>query len=509
MHFYCSMRPLEIFIIDDSKADLDLMKYALERHQLAPNVVGFQNPDDCYKIIEKGAKPNMIFFDYKLPGTNGIECARKCRDLGWKGAGILTTAVFTDKIKSESFESKAIDERVVKTELCDKLPAKETLDKIIESGKCTEPLVVGIYGAGDQGKGIGYECMSLKNARGINCVSKIKYFSHFWNSEECREYLRTLPDGHRDYERNKEICCATLEEFFGSPKIDLLFITTGMHKKLEKWRENADKLTREQISGPLLEGSVPKIKRFIEEIKKYDFKGLGIVLTNVPEVHLMHIYNEIPLSHGNMTAVSGDYNRLRIAYRYLDRKNISDHVKGDVEFDDINFPMTGMHGGEIPLLSQGYVARGDTRIPLTEINTDILDPEKRIALEKAVAERTRPYGLRAARFENVHGTVAKDTVESQAELIKSISSFRPFYGGHIINLREVTGNKKDTLLGVTTLLLQIDRSEAPILMRPHIEGWPPYCKEEIAAQIREQNRLYEKYCRKALKLSFERLLPFL
>src|SRR3989338_3889131 len=502
MHFYCAMNPLEICILDDDKNDLQLMKRSLESHSLKPEIEAFQEPEQCYNHIRKARMPAIIYFDYKMPSKNGIECARVCRELGWDGVAILTTGKalsagkFPKDIDLEAWESEVIDCKVAKDQLCKNESAQKALEDILKSGKCAQPLVVGIYGAGDQGRGIGSKLVSLKNARGMDCVSSIKYFSHFWEADDEAFFTEYLPDGHMDHERKKEICCKKIDEFFGQPKIDVLFITTGTYKRLEKWnRREAYKLSRAEIKRPLLEGSVHKIKRLMREIEEHDFQGICNMITNVPEIHLLHFYRKNYLRYAyTMTHVSADLDRLKTAYRALDSSNIERAFGPNVGIKEINFPMTGEHGGEIPLLKEGYITRAGRTITLPEINPEIADLEKRFDLEREVAKRSRTYGMRAATYESIYGSVAEGTIEAAAEFVRKLASFaQSFYGSHIIQASRITGSFKDKFFGLKKQKIGIDYRDSRINCSDFIESPPEQWKGEVLQQIVEQDKLYGEF----------------
>ncbi len=71
------MMPLNVFYLDDEPDLLESFKDSFETNCV--KVTTFQKPEDCLSAIQKKS-PDLLFLDFRLPGSTGDELAREISD---------------------------------------------------------------------------------------------------------------------------------------------------------------------------------------------------------------------------------------------------------------------------------------------------------------------------------------------------------------------------------------------------------------------------------------------
>ena len=69
----------KILIVDDESAIRDMLRVALEMAEY--HVMEASNAQDAHSIIID-EKPDLILLDWMMPGTSGLELARRLKQIG-------------------------------------------------------------------------------------------------------------------------------------------------------------------------------------------------------------------------------------------------------------------------------------------------------------------------------------------------------------------------------------------------------------------------------------------
>ncbi|PJI06696.1 MULTISPECIES: LytR/AlgR family response regulator transcription factor [Clostridium] len=100
------MNSIKCILIEDELPAMDELKFILEKYNEIEIVGTAENSNDGIDII-KCLKPEAVFLDINIPTCNGINLAKKIKDVNSKIAVIFVTAY--DKYAVDAFEIMALD----------------------------------------------------------------------------------------------------------------------------------------------------------------------------------------------------------------------------------------------------------------------------------------------------------------------------------------------------------------------------------------------------------------
>lgn len=77
-----SMRPFEILLIEDSEADVDLVREALENLNVSSRLSNVSDGDEAMRYLKRldVSRPDLILLDLNLPRKDGRECLKEIRN---------------------------------------------------------------------------------------------------------------------------------------------------------------------------------------------------------------------------------------------------------------------------------------------------------------------------------------------------------------------------------------------------------------------------------------------
>jgi Response regulator of the LytR/AlgR family len=134
---------LRVVIADDNEGMRLVLRKAVEKagHQVVGEAA---NGEEAVTVVE-AAKPDVLFIDVEMPGTDGVEAARRIQDLNPRVAIVFATA--HEEYRKEAFEVYAYDylmkpfaiERIAETlDRLDQQQQGDVLPPLLE--KKAEPL---------------------------------------------------------------------------------------------------------------------------------------------------------------------------------------------------------------------------------------------------------------------------------------------------------------------------------------------------------------------------------
>lgn len=118
------VRRIEILLIEDNEADIDLTKEAIKEFKILNNLHVVKNGEDALKFIYKEGeysqkpRPDLILLDLNLPKVNGLEVLedmKKHEDLRSIPVVVLTTSsaeediVKSYKLQASCYIKKPLD----------------------------------------------------------------------------------------------------------------------------------------------------------------------------------------------------------------------------------------------------------------------------------------------------------------------------------------------------------------------------------------------------------------
>ncbi|MCZ7582255.1 MAG: response regulator [Deltaproteobacteria bacterium] len=97
------MAPLSVLIIDDNEVDAELLHQIVERH--APGAQVTWVWDGLEALVRVGLeKPHLVFLDYMMPKTDGMDFLRSIRTLdALKGTRICVVSAFVEPGNRQQF----------------------------------------------------------------------------------------------------------------------------------------------------------------------------------------------------------------------------------------------------------------------------------------------------------------------------------------------------------------------------------------------------------------------
>jgi diguanylate cyclase (GGDEF)-like protein len=105
-----SMQTLNVLAIDDNPNDLLLLRRKLERlGQWTVEFKGHNNIDDAQKALAAGADADVVFMDYHLGATDGVEGIQRLRSAGIRLPLVLLTGQGDERLAARSRRSGADD----------------------------------------------------------------------------------------------------------------------------------------------------------------------------------------------------------------------------------------------------------------------------------------------------------------------------------------------------------------------------------------------------------------
>ncbi len=99
---------MKIYLVDDSKVDLVRLERYVKQFAaesgMPVEIIGFLNPDAFLESYEKDEeKPYLVFMDIFMEGMNGIETAKRIREIAGKESRLIFTTSSADHAM-EAFE---------------------------------------------------------------------------------------------------------------------------------------------------------------------------------------------------------------------------------------------------------------------------------------------------------------------------------------------------------------------------------------------------------------------
>ncbi|MFN4122843.1 MAG: response regulator [Flavobacteriales bacterium] len=100
--------PLNILLVDDDEIDIMAFQRALKKTGIDIKLCSASNAEQCLEIL-KNKSYDCIFFDYQLPGTDGLTLLKKVRAIGIAAPIAVLTSQGDEKIAVEMMKAGAFD----------------------------------------------------------------------------------------------------------------------------------------------------------------------------------------------------------------------------------------------------------------------------------------------------------------------------------------------------------------------------------------------------------------
>ena len=506
-------RPL-FAILDDDSNDCYLMRRALKKHCLKPDVESFEKKDYFFNWLKTNV-PTAVFVDLwierkKDPFDNGVHAIQSFRqDPKQTGSAILLTGGAIEQARSAAAGTPYADEILEKMPFTEDKLCTTTIDKLIAKRLFSQPLNVGVYGMGALGKRVVSECFSTFTQSGKPCVSKVRAISSFWNTCEGEPYYDNLPIimgrqiGFNDDRLERFL---DLDGVFN--ELDVLIITTGPYMKSSKGFDPNEIIDRQELIPLLLKGAADKVDYAYNEMMRQNWEnGLVLMMTNPVGLLLYRGYKLYPEIKARLTSITPDGQRIRTELYGLQQEELKKIMGKDVNEAYINgVDIFGDHGREFGLLDQCYLQRGNTgeKYPLEIFNESFANPEYRFEKEKLIAEISRSKGLLTVKAEKIMGWPSEDTRLPIKETLRDLATYQMFprHSMHCLYELSSSGTKRHGIKGYIQAPVRIDYKNWTVNHRTdysseRLNRW----SEDILSQLEGQFRLYHRhYSRGGLKI---------
>ncbi len=63
---------IQIWVIDDSKADHELMRIAFKKYMDVEQIKSFYSSEEAVQALEQGERPSLVLLDLNMPGLGGM-----------------------------------------------------------------------------------------------------------------------------------------------------------------------------------------------------------------------------------------------------------------------------------------------------------------------------------------------------------------------------------------------------------------------------------------------------
>jgi signal transduction histidine kinase/DNA-binding response OmpR family regulator len=119
--------PIKILLVDDDEIDIMAFRRALKKTAIEHEFFTAMNAEQCLEILTAHSF-DCIFFDYQLPGTDGLSLLKKVRSAGINSPVAVLTSQGDEKIAVEMMKAGAFD-YFPKDEV-----SADTLSRIVRQG---------------------------------------------------------------------------------------------------------------------------------------------------------------------------------------------------------------------------------------------------------------------------------------------------------------------------------------------------------------------------------------
>ncbi|MFH1799394.1 MAG: response regulator [Candidatus Omnitrophota bacterium] len=101
----------KILVVDDEERIADILEKYLSRNEF--EVIKAIGGEEAIKILNSGAKPDLMLLDIKMPKVNGMHVIRVVKELGKEFPIVLLTGsidaqIYLDELKKSEFSEEDI-----------------------------------------------------------------------------------------------------------------------------------------------------------------------------------------------------------------------------------------------------------------------------------------------------------------------------------------------------------------------------------------------------------------
>lgn len=119
----------KIMIVDDDPDLIETLKVIIKKISTRYEVISGESGKECFDLLKRGEKPDLILLDIMMPGLNGWEVFARLKEKNcWKNIPVVFLTAKTDSFSrgmggfsAEDYITKPFDVAYLKEKICNLL----------------------------------------------------------------------------------------------------------------------------------------------------------------------------------------------------------------------------------------------------------------------------------------------------------------------------------------------------------------------------------------------------